>query len=169
MISNNENQFQILPSSFYFNLQDIMYIDSDYMNNSRVFTYDHKNFAGLPKMIHDTKAKHNLRWTFIVDPGIEGSTNPELNPPFTDGYKKEVFIKWDKNVPKEERYNPSGVPLDKDVIYGKVWPDGPVAFGDFFKNKTHEWWQKWFEYWYNDLDVKFDALWIVRHFTVYIL
>ena len=141
-----------------------MYIDSDYMNNSRDFSYDHKNFGNLPELIKENKEKHGLRWMFIVDPGIEGSNNPELNPPFTDGYKKDVFVKWGKDVPKEQRYNPPNVPLDKDIIYGKVWPDGPVAYPDFFKNRTHEWWQKWIGYFYNDLNIKFDALWIVSQF-----
>jgi hypothetical protein len=46
-------------------------------------------------------------------------------------------------------------------MYGKVWPHGPAAFPDFFKNVTHVWWKKWMNYLHKDLNVKFDALWIV--------
>jgi hypothetical protein len=27
-----------------------------------------------------------------------------------------------------DRHNPENVPTDKDVMYGKGWPKGPVAF-----------------------------------------
>ena len=142
-----------------------MYIDFDYMDRKRDFSYDHKRFDGLPELIRDTKAQHNIRWAFIVDPGIDAFNDPKENPPFTDGYNKDVFITWDKKVPKEQRQkNPSGVPLDKGLVYGNVW-SGPVAFPDFFKNVTHEWWQKWIKYFHNDLNVKFDALWIVRQLS----
>jgi hypothetical protein len=48
-------------------------------------------------------------------------------------------------------------------MYGKVWPHGPAAFPDFFKNATHVWWNKWMNYLHKDLNVKFDALWIVSY------
>ena len=146
--------------------EDIMYLDFDYMNDSRDFSLNNQRFAKLPELIKQTKRDNHFRWTFIVDPVIEGFKDPAINPPFNDGYEKDVYIKWDKSVPKNQRYNPSSEPLDKDVFYGKLWPSAPVAFPDFFKNRTHEWWQKWILYFYNDLNIKFDALWIVSQFYI---
>ena len=138
-----------------------MYIDIDYMDKYHDFSYDHNKFAKLPELIRDTKDKLNFHWTLILDPGIEAVTD-NSNPPFKDGYEQDVFIKWDKRVPKKDRWNPPNAPSAKDVIYGHVWPKGPAAFPDFFKNKTTNWWQKWIGYLHNDLNVKFDALWIVN-------
>ena len=129
------------------------------MDQYHDFSYDHVNFAKLPELIRETKAKHNLHWTLILDPAIEAVTKD--NPVFKDGYDKDVYVKWNQSVPKTERWNPPNAPTDKDVIYGHVWPKGPAAFPDFFKNVTQNWWQKWIGYLYNDLGVKFDALWIV--------
>ena len=137
-----------------------MYVDIDYMDKYHDFSYDHNNFKNLPALVRDSKAKHNMRWTLILDPAIEAINN-QSNPPFPDGYQKNVFIKWDKSIPKEKRWNPPNAPSDRDVFYGHVWPRGPAAFPDFFKNVTQGWWQKWIGYLHNDLGVKFDALWIV--------
>src|SRR5882724_6030972 len=121
-----------------------MYMDIDYLDQYHDFSYSKTNFAKLPQLIADTKKQHKFHWTLILDPAIEAVTKD--NPVFMDGYNKEVYIKWDKSIPKEKRYNPPNVPSDKDVVYGKVWPKGPVAFPDFFKNVTHSWWEKWARY-----------------------
>ncbi len=136
-----------------------MYVDINYMDQYHDFSYDHNNFAKLPELISDTKRDHKLHWTLILDPGIEANNTNDLI--FSDGYKNDVFIKWSKSVPMAERHNPTSVPTDNDVMYGKVWPYGPVAFPDFFKNATHVWWKKWINYMHKDLNLKFDALWIV--------
>jgi len=60
-----------------------------------------------------------------------------------------------------ERGNPNNVYTDRDVMYGRVWPDGPAAFPDYFKNVTQNWWVKNLEHLYKDLGWRFDALWIV--------
>ena len=138
-------------------------MDIDYMDEYRDFSYNRDNFADLPALINNTKSKQNLHWTLILDPAIEAHDYESGTKygVFKDGYEKEVFITWDKKTPKEQRYNPTNAPSDKDVFYGKVWPKGPAAFPDFFKKKTQDWWKKWVAYLYNDLGVKFDALWIV--------
>jgi alpha-glucosidase (family GH31 glycosyl hydrolase) len=137
-----------------------MYVDIDYMDQFHDFSYDHNKFAKLPELISDTKRDYKLHWTLPLDPAIEA--NEKNNPAFPDGYKQDVFIKWPKNVSIAERHNPANVPTDKDVMYGRSWPSGPVAFPDFFKNGTYVWWKKWVNYLHKDLNVKFDALWLVR-------
>ncbi|CAG2183189.1 unnamed protein product, partial [Oppiella nova] len=55
------------------------------------------------------------------------------------------------------RFNPPDVPTDKDTYYGKVWPYGPAAFPDFFKNETVLWWQGQVKNLHDTLP--FDSLW----------
>ncbi|XP_054158490.1 sucrase-isomaltase, intestinal-like [Oppia nitens] len=135
---------------------DVMYMDIDYMDQYHDFSYNRQSFAGLPQLIHETKLNDNLHWTLILDPAIEAVEKD--NPVFMDGYNRDVYVKWDKSIAKQDRYNPPNVPSDRDVLYGKVWPRGPAAFPDFFKNVTHEWWIRWVGQLHKDL--QFDALWI---------
>jgi alpha-glucosidase (family GH31 glycosyl hydrolase) len=135
-----------------------MYLDIDYMDQYHDFTYDHNKFAKLPELISDTKRDHKLHWALALDHSIEAN-----NPVFPDAYKQDVFIKWPKSLFMTERHNPENVPTDRDVMYGKALygSHGPAAFPDFFKNVTHVWWKKWINYMHKDMNLKFDALWIV--------
>lgn len=135
---------------------DVLYLDIDYMDQRRDFTYDHHLFANLSEYVNETKAEKNVRWTFIVDPAIEGGVKGYRA--FDEGYKKDVFIKWPASVPVRDRKNPEHVPNDKNVFYGHVWPNGPVAFPDFFKNATRTWWIETFEEFHKEIN--FDAIWI---------
>ena len=131
-------------------------MDIDYLDRRRDFTYSPENFKNLPELIRETKKDHSIRWTLILDPAIEAVTTNY--PPFTEGYTDDVFIKWPADIVKNIKFPPN-VPTDKNVLYGKVWPDGPVAFPDFFKNSTRKWWKKMIANLQKDL--QFDALWIV--------
>ena len=126
------------------------------MSSYRDFTYDKINFKGLPQLIEETR-KQDLKWTLILDPGIEADIKYES---FTDGLKNDVFIHWPKNVSLVDRTQPDNIP-DNDIYYGKVWPKGPAAFPDFFKKRTVDWWRRQVERLYKEMP--FDALWIVRH------
>ena len=141
-----------------------MYLDSDYKDHKRDFTLDKKDHADLPQLIEETHKK-GLRWNFIIDPHVAAYDYPggKDYPPFTDGYNNDVFVKWDKSVPKDKQYNPTNAPLDRDVFYGRGIPDdnGPIAFPDFFKTKTRNWFNRSLSRLRNDLGIKFDALWIV--------
>jgi len=135
------------------------------MNQFQDFTYDHKNFAKLPELMAETKRDLNLHWTLILDPAIQG--DDATYDTFKTGYQQNVFVRWPKNVSIAERNNPPNTPSDKDVIYGRVWPRGPAAFPDFFKNVTKNWWKERANYLYKDLNIKFDGLWIVRLKTLF--
>ena len=127
------------------------------MDEFRMFTYSKKNYGDLPKFVQETKAQHNLRWTFIMEPAIQADHKPYLA--FEEGYKRDVFVKWPKDLANSTKIgHPKNVPTDKGVLYGKVWPNGPAAFPDFFKNATVQWWKEMIQLMYKDL--KFDALWI---------
>ncbi|CAG2172235.1 unnamed protein product, partial [Oppiella nova] len=135
---------------------DVMYADIDYMDKFEDFTYDHGAFAGLPELFKSTITNNNFHWTVILDPIIEAN-NPKYQS-FIDGYKDDVFVKWSKSVAVKDRHNPADVPTDKDTYYGRMWPHGPAAFPDYFKNITDLWWRKQIKDFHAALP--FDALWI---------
>ncbi|NXN60657.1 MGA protein, partial [Rynchops niger] len=145
---------------------DVQYADIDYMERQLDFTLNPR-FAGLPALINKIR-EEGMRFILILDPAISG--NETDYPAFTRGLEKDVFIKW---------------PNSEDIIYAKVWPDLPnvvvndsldwdtqvelyrayVAFPDFFRNSTTEWWAREIaEVYDNPRDasrsLKFDGLWI---------
>lgn len=136
------------------------------MDERRDFTYDQAQFKGLPEYIKETKAQHAMRWTLILDPAIEGD-KPGYRA-FDEGYKKDVFMKWPESIPAAQRTKPGNAPTDKGVMYGHVWPPGPAAFPDFFKNATTQWWIDELKEFHKTLN--YDAIWIVSlHFVIRIV
>ncbi|KTG36911.1 hypothetical protein cypCar_00036484 [Cyprinus carpio] len=161
---------------------DVQYADIDYMERQIDFKLDKVNFKGLPALVDDMRAE-GMRFIFILvqklfyyleklscfykmDPAIAANETKGSYPAFDTGIEKDIFIKW----PPE---------LSNDIVWGKVWPDYPnitvdnsldwdtqvelfrafVAFPDFFKNSTAEWWTQQIKDFYNNV-IKFDGLWI---------
>ncbi|XP_075583620.1 maltase-glucoamylase-like [Pelecanus crispus] len=145
---------------------DVQYADIDYMERQLDFTLNPR-FTGLPALITKIK-QEGMRFILILDPAISG--NETDYPAFTRGLEKDVFIKW---------------PNTNDIVYAKVWPDLPnvevndtldwetqvelyrayVAFPDFFRNSTAEWWMREITEVYTNphnasKSLKFDGLWI---------
>ncbi|XP_074023543.1 maltase-glucoamylase-like [Numenius arquata] len=145
---------------------DVQYADIDYMERQLDFTLNPR-FSGLPALIDKIRGE-GMRFILILDPAISG--NETDYPAFTRGVEKDVFIKW---------------PNSDDIIYAKVWPDLPnvvvndsldwdtqvelyrayVAFPDFFRNSTTEWWAREIAEVYDNpqnasRSLKFDGLWI---------
>ncbi|XP_025725600.2 LOW QUALITY PROTEIN: sucrase-isomaltase, intestinal [Callorhinus ursinus] len=138
---------------------DVQYTDIDYMERQLDFTID-ENFRDLPQFV-DKIRQEGMRYIIILDPAISGNETKSY-PAFERGLKKDVFVKW---------------PNTNDICWGKVWPDLPnvtinesltedeavnasrahVAFPDFFKNATAEWWAREIVDFYNN-QMKFDGL-----------
>lgn len=97
---------------------DVIYLDIDYMDEYRVFTWDKKRFPDPAKMIGDLR-KDGFRTVLIIDPGVKVDPNYQA---YADGRRKNVFVK-----------NPDGTELNRDV-----WPKAS-AFPDFTDPKAREW------------------------------
>lgn len=97
---------------------DVIYLDIDYMDGYRVFTWDKKRFPDPPKMISDLKAD-GFQTVLIIDPGIK--TDPNYSA-YADGKRNNIFVK-----------NPDGSELVRNV-----WPQAS-AFPDFTDPKAREW------------------------------
>lgn len=97
---------------------DVIYLDIDYMDDYRVFTWDKKRFPDPAKMIGDLR-KDGFRTVLIIDPGIKVDPNYHA---YAEGQKKGIFVR-----------NPDGSELNRDV-----WPKAS-AFPDFTDPKAREW------------------------------
>ncbi len=97
---------------------DVIYLDIDYMDEYRVFTWDKNRFPDPPKLIADL-AKDGFKTVLIIDPGIK--VDPKYTA-YSEGKKAGVFVE-----------NPDGSELNRDV-----WPKAS-AFPDFTDPKAREW------------------------------
>ncbi|XP_066097514.1 sucrase-isomaltase, intestinal isoform X1 [Saccopteryx bilineata] len=140
---------------------DVQYTDIDYMERQLDFTIGER-FQDLPQFV-DKIRNEGMRYIIILDPAISGNETKPY-PAFDRGQEKDVFVKW---------------PNTNDICWAKVWPDLPniiidenltedeavnvsrahVAFPDFFRNSTAEWWEREIIDFYNN-QMKFDGLWI---------
>lgn len=98
---------------------DVIYLDIDYMDGYRVFTFDKEKFPDPAGMIKELE-KMGFKVVTILDPGlkVDGDYGP-----FKEGLKKNYFV-TDKN----------GLPFT-----GRVWP-GLTCFPDFSRDDVKSWW-----------------------------
>lgn len=97
---------------------DVIYLDIDYMDGYRVFTWDKTRFPNPSKMLADLKAD-GFKTVIIIDPGIKRDENYSH---YADGLKSNIYVK-----------NPDGSTLIKNV-----WA-AESAFPDFTDPKAREW------------------------------
>lgn len=139
---------------------DVQYTDIDYMKRKLDFTLG-ENFTDLPAFVDRIKSEGS-RFIIILDPAISGNET-EPYETFTSGVAEQVFIT---------------LPGSTELAWAKVWPDYPnvtvdenasletqlelyrayVAFPDFFRNSTSQWWQREIVKYHNSV-LKFDGLW----------
>lgn len=98
---------------------DVLWLDIEYMNQYRVFTWNTEKFPDVPGMLERAKAE-KLRVITIVDPGVKFDPG---YPVFDDGLAKNLFCKTEAG----------------NIYIGQVWP-GRTAFPDFSKAETRAWW-----------------------------
>ncbi len=118
---------------------DVLYLDIDYMEGFRIFTWSKKNFPDPKKMIEDLSSQ-GFKIAVIVDPGIKRDTAYHA---YISGLRGDHFLKY-----------PNG-----RVYIGKVWP-GECAFPDFSDPAVRRWWGDQFSVlidagvrgWWNDMN-----------------
>ena len=99
---------------------DVIYLDIQYMNGFRVFTWNKNRFPDPEKMLKDLYSE-GFKVVCIVDPGVKADTTNY--PVAKEGLENDLFAKY-----------PDGV-----VYEGEVWPSW-AYFPDFTKKETREWW-----------------------------
>ena len=98
---------------------DAIYLDIDYMDGFRCFTWDKEKFPD-PKGMVDTLKAQGFQTMVIIDPGIKKDKTYDV---FTEGLENDYFCKR----------------IDGHYVEGKVWP-GDCYFPDFTKPEVREWW-----------------------------
>ena len=98
---------------------DAIYLDIDYMDGFRCFTWDKEKFPD-PKGMVDTLRDQGFQTMVIIDPGIKIDKNYTV---FQEGMEKGYFCKR----------------IDGHNVEGKVWP-GDCYFPDFTRPEVREWW-----------------------------
>ena len=98
---------------------DVIYLDIDYMNGYRVFTWNKDRFPNPVEMLSELK-NEGFKIVPIIDPGVKADTNYFAAK---EGVHKELFVKYP----------------DGQYYEGEVWPSW-AYFPDFTKQKTRDWW-----------------------------
>lgn len=114
---------------------DVIYLDINYMDNYKIFTFSPKDFPNPAKMV-STLRDSGFHVACIIDPGIKVEKGYSE---YEDGKAKGMFVKY---------------PNGKDYT-GEVWP-GDSHFPDFTNPKTRKWWGSKFSFYTN---IGIDGFW----------
>ncbi len=98
---------------------DAIYLDIDYMDSYRCFTWNKTHFPEPTKMIDDLKDM-GFHTVVMIDPGIYMDEEYEI---YKDGKEKDVFCKR----------------ADGTIMNGPVWPP-ECAFPDYTDPRVRDWW-----------------------------
>lgn len=98
---------------------DGLWLDIDYMESFKVFTFNKKNFKNPLKQITEL-ASRNKHVIPIIDPGVKDEKGYTV---CDSGLENSVFCKTDEGLP----------------YIGYVWP-GKTLFPDFSLKKAKKWW-----------------------------
>ncbi len=111
---------------------DAIYLDIDYMDGFRCFTWDHDRFPDPKKMVDDLNDQ-GFKTVVIIDPGIKKDHEYEV---FNEALERGFFCR-----------RPDG-----PYVEGIVWP-GDCYFPDFTNPKVREWWAGLYESLIGDIGV----------------
>lgn len=103
---------------------DAIYLDIDYMDDYRVFTWNKDRFPDPQKMIADLK-KQGFKTIVMIDPGVKVDSDYEI---YQQGLENNYFCK-----------RPDG-----ELMIGPVWPPKTV-FPDFTHPTVRNWWGDLYE------------------------
>lgn len=127
-LGNQQSRFSYFPESRVREIADgfrsrkipcdVIYIDIDFMDGFRVFTWNKEAFPNPRKLTDDLREK-GFKSVVIVDPAVKLD---EKYPVYNDGKTKDLYVK-----------NSDGT----DFV-GQVWA-GKSVFPDFVNSKTREW------------------------------
>lgn len=98
---------------------DVIYLDIDYMDSYKIFTWNKERFP-QPEIMIDKLREMGFHVVTIVDPGIK--IEPGY-PIYDEGIRNDYFIKY-----------PTG-----KYYTAEVWP-GRCHFPDFTKETVRKWW-----------------------------
>jgi alpha-glucosidase len=98
---------------------DALWLDIEYMNGYRVFTWNETYFPEAAAMLRRLD-QQGFRAITIIDPGVKAEPGYEV---YDDGMARDIFCKTEGGA----------------VYTGQVWP-GKTAFPDFSLEEGRRWW-----------------------------
>jgi len=98
---------------------DTLWLDIDYMDEYRVFTWNKDRYPDAEGMLTRLK-EQGIRAITIIDPGVKHDPGYAV---YDDGVAKGVFATTESG----------------ETYIGQVWP-GNTAFPDFVQESTRKWW-----------------------------
>ncbi|KAL2489815.1 heteroglycan glucosidase 1 [Forsythia ovata] len=98
---------------------DVIWMDIDYMEGFRCFTFDQEWFSD-PKSLVDDLHQDGFKAIWMLDPGIKHEEGYFV---YDSGSKRDIWIQT----------------ADRKPFVGEVWP-GPCVFPDFTKSEARSWW-----------------------------
>ncbi len=98
---------------------DVLYLDIDYMDGYRVFTWDRERFPDPAGMLHEL-GDMGFKVVTIIDPGVKQDTAYRIA---REGLAGRHFVRYP----------------DRSLYVGSVWP-GRTWFPDFSRPATRTWW-----------------------------
>ncbi|XP_078438445.1 heteroglycan glucosidase 1 [Wolffia australiana] len=100
---------------------DVIWMDIDYMDGFRCFTFDKERFPSQKCLFRDLHAQgFNAIW--MLDPGIKCEPGYFV---YDSGSQNDVWVLKETQEP----------------YVGDVWP-GPCVFPDYTRQETRQWWAK---------------------------
>ncbi|MGB8705389.1 MAG: glycoside hydrolase family 31 protein, partial [Gillisia sp.] len=112
---------------------DALYLDIDYMDEFRCFTWNKEYFPDPKQMVSDLE-NEGFKTVAIIDPGIKIDPEYEI---YKEGLENDFFCKR----------------ADGPYMQGKVWP-GECYFPDFTNPKVREWWSGLYKELIGEIGVK---------------
>ena len=112
---------------------DAIYLDIDYMDGFRCFTWNKEYFPDPKRMVKEL-ADDGFKTVAIIDPGIKIDKEYSV---FAEALEKDYFCKR----------------ADGPYMKGKVWP-GECYFPDFTKPEVRDWWSGLFKELIEDIGIK---------------
>ncbi|MCM4156690.1 glycoside hydrolase family 31 protein [Gramella sp. AN32] len=112
---------------------DAIYLDIDYMEGFRCFTWNKEFFPDPKRMVAELEAD-GFKTVAIIDPGIKIDLNYDV---FKEALENDYFCRR----------------ADGPYMRGKVWP-GECYFPDFTNPEVRDWWKDLYRELIGDIGVK---------------
>jgi len=105
---------------------DVLWMDIDYMDSFRIFSFDPKGFPKPAALDRELEAS-GFHTVWMIDPGVKVEDGPGVTSIFDSGTAADVWVK-----------DAAGRPFE-----GRVWP-GMCRFPDFTAPRVRSWWSGWY-------------------------
>ena len=116
---------------------DVLWIDIDYMDEFRIFTFDSEMFPDPPDL-NDYLHRIGFKSVWILDPGVQQQPGYFV---YDEGLQGDHFLR-----------EPDG-----EIFTGRSWPMGFSVWPDYTNPETRAWWQGYIP---GFLDNGIDGIWL---------